>query len=98
MGLKNAELWWNSKYGKNKVCGITFSRLRPGKSRDGMKYCLFLPCNHGFFRSAIAEWVHKFCLEGRIPTCPMCRQEFDPMILFGTKPKKKRKRQRRNYE
>ena len=69
-------MWWNKKYGKTKICGITMSRLRAGKDKQGLSYCVFLPCEHGFYRKAIAEWVSQ-----DKNTCPMCRKQFDPIII-----------------
>lgn len=62
--------WWSKKYGKDSFCGITHSRLRPGKNSKGEKYCTFLRCGHGFYTSALMEWFSKSIKE---PTCPMCR-------------------------
>jgi hypothetical protein len=71
--------WWNKKYGKDSICAITHSRLRPGKNSDGLSYCIFLPCKHGFYRSAITNLVISNSEE--ILKCPLCRQEFDPILV-----------------
>lgn len=65
--------FWKKKW-KDKVCGITNARLRPGKNKHGDSYSVFLECNHGFYRSVLNEWV-KNCPTFP-PTCPLCRQEF----------------------
>ncbi len=73
--------WWNKKYGKNSICGITQSRLRPGKNYYGSSYVLKLPCKHTFYRSALQKWIltHPTVL----PTCPLCRKIFDPLLTFN---------------
>lgn len=55
------------KFGKDQVCGITHSRLRPGKDKDGNSYVIFLQCKHGFYRKALAMWLE------RSNVCPICR-------------------------
>ncbi len=72
--------WWNNKYGKNSLCAITQSRLRCGKNKYGLTHCIYLNCNHGFYRTALMGWVLSKPLE--TPTCPMCRKEFDPILIF----------------
>lgn len=63
--------WWNVKWGKDKFCGITQARLRPGKNKDGIHYCTFLECGHGFYTKALFTWIFKSQTN---PTCPMCRK------------------------
>lgn len=71
--------WWNrKKYGC--ICPITHTRLRHGTNKYGLSYSVFLKCNHGFNRRALAFWVLSNHLE--TPTCPMCRREFDFLIPF----------------
>ena len=57
------------KYGKDKVCGITHCRLRPGKDSNGQPHVIFLKCGHGFYRKPLELWFNKSKL------CPMCRKE-----------------------
>lgn len=64
------EPYWNKKWGKNSICGISHARLRPGSNKQGVPYCVFLPCKHGFYLSVLQVWYHKH------NTCPMCRTEF----------------------
>jgi len=72
--------WWNKKYGKDSICGITHTRLRPGKNRFGETYAVYLDCKHGFCRSAMKVWV---LTNPTAPgTCPLCRKEFDPLKVF----------------
>lgn len=64
--------FWDKKYGKDKICGITLMRLRPGKNKNGKSYVVFLPCKHGFYRSALKKAISKG-LHG----CPLCRKNFN---------------------
>jgi hypothetical protein len=66
--------WWDKKYGKDKICSITNTRLRAGKSPDNTPYSVFLPCKHGFNRKALENWVK---VKGDETTCPMCRGKFN---------------------
>lgn len=76
-------LWWNKKWGKNKVCGISYARLRPGKNKDGLHNVVFLRCGHGFYRNCIKQWaVTQYSNGNNIITCPLCRREFDVLDLF----------------
>ena len=72
--------WWDKKYGKGKVCGITFTRLRSGKNKYGESYVVHLRCKHGFCRSALKRWVLTQPLKD--PTCPLCREYFNPLKAF----------------
>jgi hypothetical protein len=72
--------WWSKKYGKNSICAISNTRLRPGKNKYNLSYSIFLPCKHGFYRSALIQWV--LINPNNTPTCPLCRQCFDPLITF----------------
>lgn len=64
--------FWKNKW--NKTCGITKGRLRPGKNKYDLSYSVFLDCSHGFYRSALIEWIKNCPSEN--PTCPICRKEF----------------------
>lgn len=72
--------WWKKKYGKDHVCAITNTRLRPGKNKHDLRHAIFLPCKHGFCRSSLVYWV--LTKPSDIPTCPLCRCAFDPLIVF----------------
>lgn len=61
--------WWNTKYGKDKICGITHSRLRPGHNKNGQSYVVWLQCNHGFYRKPLEIWLKTN------NTCPICRRD-----------------------
>jgi len=71
--------WWDKKYGKDKICGITRIRLRCGKNKVGKSVTVYLKCGHGFYRSAIKNWV--YAQKGN-STCPLCRKEFDSIDAF----------------
>lgn len=74
MSKPKKSLFWKKKW-DNKICGITKSRLRPGSNKIGLSYCIFLNCNHGFYRSVLQEWVYNCPYEE--PTCPVCRRPFN---------------------
>ena len=65
---KNRKPFWNKKYGKNSICAITHTRLRPGRNKQGQTYVLKVKCGHIFYRSAINIWLENH------DTCPCCRQ------------------------
>ena len=69
-----------SKYGKDKICGITRTRLRPGKNKYEETYTVFLPCKHGFCRSALKNYVLTYPTQDLI--CPMCRRVYSPLLAF----------------
>lgn len=70
-------LWWNHKYGKYSLCGISRGRIRPGYDKQGYSFAVKLPCGHCFYRKAIIEWSNKFEIyNNNFPTCPICRIEF----------------------
>lgn len=68
--------FWDIKYGKDKICGITLMRLRSGKNKYGKSYVVFLPCKHGFYRSAL-----KNAMDKGLKSCPLCRGKFDVSII-----------------
>ncbi len=74
--------WWSSKWGKDNICPITHSRLRPGKNKDGVLNTIKLHCNHRFNRKAILEWLSlsyekidngSFYIIVNNNKCPVCR-------------------------
>ncbi len=69
MSNKKKEPFWNKKWGKDEVCPITQARLRPGRNKDGLPHCIFLPCGHGFYRLALANWTETNL------SCPTCRRD-----------------------
>jgi hypothetical protein len=73
--------WWGYKWGNNSLCGITHTRLRPGKDKNGVSYTITLECSHRFYRSALLEWA--LCCPSKNPTCPICRHIFDISILLS---------------
>ena len=71
-------MWYNKKWGKDKICGITFSRLRPGENYYGLSYTSKLSCGHCFYTKALIEWSKKN------NTCPLCRKQFNVLDdIFG---------------
>lgn len=68
--------FWDKKYGKDKICAITFMRLRSGKNKEGKSYVVFLPCKHGFYRSALKNAIAKGHRQ-----CPLCRKNFDVSVI-----------------
>ena len=73
--IKKKSFWENTW--KDKICGITKTRLRPGKNIYGLSYSVFLKCKHGFYRKVLIEWVKNCPTEH--PTCPICRAVFNPL-------------------
>ena len=67
---KDSQPWWNKKWGKNSVCAITHTRLRPGVDKDGLPYVISLSCGHFFYRKVINAWYVK----SSDPSCPICRK------------------------
>ena len=78
MSSDKSKPWWSYKYGKDKICAITKTRLRPGKDRKGNSYSIFLKCGHGFSRSAL----EKFISIAEKASCPLCRRCFDPKLKY----------------
>ena len=66
----NKKPFWSDRWGADKICPITYTRLRPGRNRLGIPYSIKLQCGHRFVRSALIEWIKK-CPE---QTCPVCRK------------------------
>jgi len=65
-------IWWEKKWGRDKICGITRTRLRPGKNSNGVSRVIHLNCKHSFYRTPLMKWI-KMCPVD-IPTCPICRK------------------------
>ena len=62
--------FWDKKYGKESICAITLTRLRPGRNKKGETYIIKLKkCKHLFYRSALLLWYKKD------ERCPVCRQK-----------------------
>ena len=60
---------WNKKWGRDKICPITQTRLRPGSNKDGDSHVITIKCGHRFYRKAILNW-NKIS-----DKCPVCRNE-----------------------
>lgn len=81
--MKKTIPWWSKKYGKDKVCGISFTRLRQGKNKNGMSYVITLPCSHSFYRYNIVKWT-IFSIS-QTSSCPICRTSYDLEKVFSNK-------------
>ena len=68
--------WWDKKWNKSKICGITHSRLRPGKNKYGTPYVIHIKCGHSFYTNALLEWMRMSTTNSNTTTCPLCRYEF----------------------
>ena len=66
--------FWDKKWGKDKICPITFSRLRSGKDKTGLPYTITLNCGHRFYRKALIAWIIKSNCN-----CPICRNPIDQL-------------------
>lgn len=60
--------FWDNKFGKNAICPITHTRLRPGKNKQGIPHIVQTNCKHNFYRKALYEWLETN------NTCPVCRR------------------------
>jgi hypothetical protein len=69
-----------TKWGRDAICGITHTRLRPGKYSNGSRRCIFLNCKHGFYTKPLLLWFDKD--PHTIPTCPLCRQDIKEDIIL----------------
>jgi hypothetical protein len=61
---------WSKKWGKEHICPLTQTRLRSGKNKDGIPYCIQTICKHRFYTKPLMEWLAKQS------TCPVCRHQF----------------------
>ena len=66
--------WWSEKWGKNKTCVITQTRLRQGKNKKGIYYTTTLQCSHRFCTYPLLNWIKN--TNGFNSTCPVCRKDF----------------------
>ena len=60
---------WNKKWGKDKICPITQTRLRPGCDKNGNKYVIEISCGHRFYKKALINWLEYSY------KCPICRKD-----------------------
>ncbi len=65
----NNKPWWNKKWGKDKLCYITHSRLRPTTKNN---HILKLNCGHTFYKKPITQWLSLN------NSCPVCRKIIIP--------------------
>lgn len=68
--------FWAKKWGKDFICPISQSRLRPGKDKNNIAYVRSLKCGHRFWRKAIDTWVITQVKNSQSLTCPVCRAKF----------------------
>ena len=66
--------FWNKKWGKDKICPISHTRLRPGKNKDGLSYTIMLKCKHMYYRQALKNWYLSNNQNNN--NCPICRTKF----------------------
>jgi hypothetical protein len=66
--------FWTNKWGKEHFCGITYSRLRPGKNSKGVYYTSTLKCGHRFCTYPLLNWL-KVNNSFKVG-CPICRKPF----------------------
>ena len=76
MLVKMSKLWWSKNWGSKKLCGISYTRLRPGKSKNGINYTTKLKCGHRFYTAPRMEWYTKCNQCECEATCPICRAIF----------------------
>ena len=62
MDKSSKKPWWDKKWGKDKICSITQTRLRPYNNTTK------LSCGHIFITQAINIWFEKK------DSCPICRK------------------------
>lgn len=79
--------FWNKKWGKQSICGITHTRLRPGAYEDSTPRCLFLQCGHGFYTRPLFEWIKTKGENNSV--CPLCRMKIDLFTLYHSLHQKK---------
>lgn len=73
MSSRNTVAWWDSKWNKDNICGISQIRLRPGANKNGIPYTIQLPCKHRFYTNCLLNWMR---VNPAKVTCPYCRQLF----------------------
>ena len=74
-------MYLNKKFGKDIYCGITYTRLRSGKFKNGVKKTIFLNCGHGFCTNALKKWFITSS-KNNFLQCPLCRTLYFPGNLY----------------
>jgi hypothetical protein len=69
--------FWDKKWGRDQRCAITYARLRPGKNKDGLSYCIELECGHRFYRKPLIKWI---LTNSPNHTCPVCRKPITKLL------------------
>ena len=85
MSSKTTSSWWDSKWNKDNICGISHTRLRPGTNKNGIPYTIQLPCKHRFYTNCLLHWMR---INPHKATCPCCRQSFTLQDLIDYLSKK----------
>ena len=73
--LRNRAAWWDKKWGRDKMCGITHNRLRSGTDKKGHPYVTWIGCGHGFNTNALIKWTMHCLSKSDFATCPICRKK-----------------------
>lgn len=60
--------WWDKKWGKEQICGISYNRLRSGQKKNGISLTTNLKCGHRFCTIPLLNWMSVN------NTCPICRE------------------------
>lgn len=76
--------WWNKKWGKDKICSISYTRLRPGKDKNGIPYTTILECRHRFQTKSLFLWYkNNMKINKKIISCPLCRKNFLVSTIYS---------------
>ena len=73
--------FWNKSWGRDKICPISLTRIRPGKNKHGISYTISLKCGHIFWRKSLLKWYSS----RDSSTCPVCRKSISIQDLFSQK-------------
>jgi len=66
--------WWNKKWGKDQICSISHTRLRPGKDKNGIQKTTILNCKHRFRTDSLFIWYNtNNFINNNYISCPICR-------------------------
>ena len=79
---KVSHTFWGKKWGKDKICAISHTRMRPGVDKEGVPYVFTLNCKHRYYRKALKEWVLAARNINTNPTCPLCRKYLSNSEIF----------------
>jgi len=70
--------WWEKKWGKDQICGISYNRLKCGTNKNGVLLSTTLKCNHRFCTEPLLKW---FSINN---SCPICREniKLEDILMF----------------